>query len=82
MLAYFCRLILAVIRHTSDYPKSLHAVVEAAENVDLLVDLLQSFRDMPSIFCPAARLLYVILAHSHSLQEMTMKNKDQVCLYM
>ena len=61
---YCCRLTLIVIKHIAAYPASLPAVLNAAENVDVLIDLLQTYRDVPSIFTSATRLLHIILTFS------------------
>jgi hypothetical protein len=51
------RVALQVLVNTVKCPASSHAIVAAAEVVDVLMDMLQMFRDNMTLFAPALHLL-------------------------
>ena len=57
------RVSMQVLLHTAQCPASAHAIVTAAEIVDVLVDVVQLFRDNLALFGPALRLLAQVVGH-------------------
>ena len=60
------QLVLATLENVSSYPKLLPSL--ATDNsVDILIDLIQMFRDKEVVLWLSAHLLWVILRHSEKL---------------
>jgi hypothetical protein len=57
-----CSVALNVLVNTAECERSSRAVCDAAEALDVVLDLLQMFRDTAAIFTPALHLLTVIAA--------------------
>ena len=70
------RLALGVLVNTAKHPVSQPAVASASECVDVLVDLLQMFRDTATVFAPALWLLRTVCRVSAERQASVAGNDD------
>ena len=60
-----CSACVKALLHACECNATFAAVATAAEVVDVVLDVLQMFRDTPSLFSPALLLLTSIAAHEH-----------------
>lgn len=67
-----------MIQHTADHKRSLFGVLNAAENVDMLVDMVQMHREDPTIVRASAKLLYIVVSNSEVKREAVRRGEGLV----